>query len=187
MKENKSACDRKEQRNPEDLQVRKAQPEDLPELCDLYEKARQFMRSQGNLEQWNDGHPAWEDLSADIQAGQLYVICSPQGIEASFVFYIGTDPTYGRIEFGSWPNDKVYAPVHKVASLGRRAGMGKAILDWCKKQWPVLRMDTHADNHPMQHLLKREGFVHCGTIYLENGDPRLAYLYDPDADLLDNH
>ncbi len=39
-----------------------------------------------------------------------------------------------------------------------------------------LRIDTHNDNIVMQNLLPKPGFVHCGTIYVEEDDaPRLAY------------
>ena len=27
----------------------------------------------------------------------------------------------------------------------------------------------------MRRMLEKHGFVHCGTIYLQNGDPRVAY------------
>lgn len=156
--------------------IRKAEMKDLPQLCALYEKARQFMRQTGNLYQWNDGHPAWSDLSEDIENGILYCMEVDGSIEASFVFYIGEDPTYLEID-GAWPSAKTYAAVHKVASRGQVPGMGKAILDWCKKAWPILRMDTHEDNKVMQHLLVREGFVYAGVIRLANGDPRLAYQF----------
>jgi len=36
-------------------------------------------------------------------------------------------------------------------------------------------IDTHKDNSVMQSTLKKNGFTHCGRIYLENGDPREAF------------
>ena len=39
-----------------------------------------------------------------------------------------------------------------------------------------LRVDTHGDNRVMRNLLRKLGFVHCGTIYVEEDDfPRLAF------------
>ena len=39
-----------------------------------------------------------------------------------------------------------------------------------------LRIDTHGDNITMQHLVKKLGFVQCGTIYVEEDNyPRLAF------------
>jgi RimJ/RimL family protein N-acetyltransferase len=38
-----------------------------------------------------------------------------------------------------------------------------------------VRIDTHADNKVMQHVLEKRGFRRTGIIYLENGDPRIAF------------
>ena len=38
-----------------------------------------------------------------------------------------------------------------------------------------IKIDTHHDNKVMQHQLEKEGFVRCGIIKLENGEPRIAY------------
>ena len=39
-----------------------------------------------------------------------------------------------------------------------------------------MRIDTHGDNAVMQNLVRKLGFVHCGTIHVEEDDyPRLAY------------
>ena len=38
-----------------------------------------------------------------------------------------------------------------------------------------LRIDTHEGNVVMRKMLEKHSFVHCGTIYLENGDARVAY------------
>ena len=39
-----------------------------------------------------------------------------------------------------------------------------------------IRIDTHGDNKVMQGMLKKLGFTHCGTVYVEeDNDPRLAF------------
>ena len=39
-----------------------------------------------------------------------------------------------------------------------------------------IRIDTHGDNYVMQGCLKKLGFAHCGTVYVEeDDDPRLAF------------
>lgn len=158
------------------MNVRKAQMKDLPVLLDLYEGARQFMHTHGNPNQWNDGHPNACDLIPDIEQGILYVLEEDGEIEASFVYYEGLDPTYAVID-GEWLNAEPYGVGHKVASRGRVRGMGTEMLRYLKAQHKNIRMDTHADNLPMQKLLHREGFVPCGTIYLKNGDPRMAFMH----------
>ena len=49
--------------------------------------------------------------------------------------------------------------------------------DWCLQQGLPLRADTHANNIYMQRALTATGFVRCGTIYTEDGTPRLAYYH----------
>ena len=38
-----------------------------------------------------------------------------------------------------------------------------------------MKIDTHDDNIPMQHLLVKLGFTCCGHTTLQNGDIRLIY------------
>ena len=70
-----------------------------------------------------------------------------------------------------------YAAIHRVASAGKRTGVLAQCLDYCIAKHQNLRIDTHFDNKIMQHLLEKYGFYRCGTIYLENGDPRIAYQF----------
>jgi RimJ/RimL family protein N-acetyltransferase len=48
--------------------------------------------------------------------------------------------------------------------------------DYAKKPGKnSLRIDTHEGNVVMRRMLEKQGFTHCGTIYLANGDKRVAY------------
>lgn len=38
-----------------------------------------------------------------------------------------------------------------------------------------MRIDTHADNHIMQHVIEKAGFQRCGIIFTDDGTPRIAY------------
>ena len=49
------------------------------------------------------------------------------------------------------------------------------IIAWSREREHNLRIDTHRDNHIMQHCIRKAGFQYCGIIYLANGDERLAY------------
>ena len=51
----------------------------------------------------------------------------------------------------------------------------RAIMEFCMERSRHLRVDTHRENHIMQHLLLKFGFRYRGIIYLQNGDERLAY------------
>ena len=92
------------------------------------------------------------------------------------MFSLDPDPTY-RVIDGAWLNNERYAVIHRIASSGEKSGVLAAAVEFCKQYAENIRIDTHEDNAVMQTALKKLGFRHCGTIYLENGDPRLAYQY----------
>ena len=71
-----------------------------------------------------------------------------------------------------------YMVIHRIASDGKSRGILSEALRFGFGKTPSIRIDTHSNNHIMQTLLKQYGFTYCGIIYLENGDPRLAYQAD---------
>lgn len=156
-----------------DLTVKKATASQLSEIEAIYERARSYMRETGNKSQWSGGYPSREVILSDIENGNLYVITG-DGIEAVFAFILGEDPTYEYIE-GEWLDTLPYCAVHRVASAGKTKGMLNAVMNYCFSQCDNIKIDTHEDNRVMQHQLEKYGFSPCGTIYLENGDSRIAY------------
>lgn len=69
-----------------------------------------------------------------------------------------------------------YGVIHRLAGDGSAKGIGTLCLTWAYQQCGHLRIDTHPDNHVMQNLLRKNGFVHCGTVYVvEDTYPRLAF------------
>lgn len=156
-----------------ELTVKKATVSQLSEIESVYERARSYMRDTGNMVQWAGGYPPREVILSDMEKGNLFVIMS-DSVEAVFAFINGDDPTYGYIE-GEWLNTLPYCAVHRVASAGKTKGMLSAIMDYCFTQCSNIKIDTHEDNKVMQHQLEKYGFKSCGTIYLESGDPRIAY------------
>ena len=154
--------------------IRKATPRDLPRIREIYEMARQFMRKNGNHSQWGKGDEPEALIEGDICQGNLYVL-EEADIYAVFAFIIGEDPTYLEIEEGSWKSEEPYAAVHRVASDGTVQGVLGHVMDYCSAQVPHLRIDTHADNKVMQHVLEKYGFVSCGIVHVPDGSPRIAY------------
>ncbi len=156
------------------MKIRKANPEDLPTLEQLYENARERMKRSGNPHQWGDTHPPLENLIRDCEKGDSYVVTEKEEIVGAFAFITGEDPTYKEIE-GAWINDRPYGTIHRSASNGRAKGVMSFIIDYCKDIIPNIRIDTHADNKIMRHILEKQGFTKCGVIYVSDGSPRLAY------------
>jgi len=153
--------------------IRPAVQADLNAIEELYAYARQFMADNGNPTQWKDGYPQRDLLEEDIRLGKLYVAQEQNEICGAFVFVIGEDPTYAYIEDGKWISDAPHGTIHRIAS--RSSGLFTAALGFCRSQCSHIRVDTHADNKPMQHLAQKHGFSRRGIIYVADGTPRIAY------------
>ena len=154
-------------------QIRKANAEDLERILEIYAYARQFMAKTGNPNQWKNNHPPREVLEADIPAGNLYVV-EDEVVHGVFAYFTEPDPTYAYIEDGQWLDDSPYGTIHRIAGDGS-GGIFGAVLRYVSNRNPHVRIDTHEDNKVMQHVLQKNGFQRCGTIYLANGEPRIAF------------
>lgn len=155
---------------------RHAEKTDLPVIFEIYARARKFMAENGNTVQWQNNRPSKEQIEKDIEENNLYVYENDGAIQGVFAFIPGMDPTYHFID-GAWKDDSPYAAIHRVASAGKEKGVFTKIADYCKSQISHLRIDTHELNLPMQGAVEKNGFQKCGTIYLEDGSPRIAYEY----------
>ena len=158
------------------MEIRQATVQDLPVMMDLFEGARRFMVSQGNPNQWTGGYPSEEMVLSDIESGHAYVCEQGNVVVGTFVYIIGKDPTYAVIYEGSWPDEKPYGVIHRLAGKAGCHGVAVACIDWGLRQCPVMRIDTHANNMVMRNLLLKYGFSYCGIIHLEQGrGERLAF------------
>ena len=162
------------------MTVRKSTMQDLERIMEIYAFARQFMADHGNPNQWGPTNwPPESLIRRDLAAGNSYVCLNDRGkVVGTFFFIQGADiePTYRDIKDGAWLDDSSYGVVHRIAADGSEKGTGTFCLNWAYSQCGHLRIDTHGDNLVMQRLVKKLGFVHCGTIYVEEDDnPRLAY------------
>lgn len=160
--------------------IRKTTTEDIDAVMQIYERAVVFMRESGNPHQWNRGYPGRAMIEMDIREGVSRVVEEDERIEAVFSYIEGEDPTYQNIEQGAWRAAGSYGTVHRLASAGKAHGIAENCFSWCAGQACAhgcvsLRADTHADNRIMQHLLKKNGFLYCGVIYVADGSARLAY------------
>ena len=149
---------------------------DLDALIAIFAHARAQMAADGNPTQWGDSYPSREQLEEDIQRDVSYIVEHNGQPCATFVFIIGDDPTYQYIEDGQWLDDaQPYGTIHRIASNGEQRDIFRLVLNWCTAQCSNIRIDTHRDNQRMIHLIKREGFTHCGIIYTRDHSPRIAY------------
>lgn len=155
-------------------QIRNAKMEELSKIEKVYAYARSFMARNGNPSQWGTTHPLTSQLQEDIRLGNLYVVENESGIHGVFAFILGDDPTYAYIEDGAWHWSEPYGTIHRVASDGS-GGIFSAVLEYCRGRISYLRIDTHQDNKPMQHVIEKHSFKRCGIIYVADGSLRIAY------------
>lgn len=167
--------------------IRDALITDVERLMEIFQSARRIMRESGNLNQWSDTYPDIETLCHDIKEGTCKVLCDDNGnIAATMAFIQGPDHTYSLIDDGQWLNDEPYYVIHRIAASASGRNSARVLLDWAFERLKELsdkvgspysiRIDTHEDNVIMHHILEKYGFRRCGIIYLDNGDPRTAYI-----------
>lgn len=164
--------------------IREARPSDMADIMTVMDAAKQIMRQSGNMHQWVDGYPSEAVIKADMEVGGAFVIEDDAQIVGYFAFLSSPEPTYDRIYAGEWLDDVLpYHVVHRIASYPQVHGIFSSIIDFCFSKDANIRIDTHRDNHIMQHNMAKHGFAYCGIIYLASGDERLAYqkITAPDA------
>lgn len=134
------------------------------------------MIENGNLTQWGHSYPTRDLIENDILNGNCHVLCD-EFIHGVFALFKTPEPTYEYIENGKWLNDQEYVTIHRIASDGTRHDIFKYAVEYCKGISDNIRIDTHKDNLIMQKVIERNQFIRCGTIYVRNGSPRMAYQW----------
>lgn len=158
------------------MRIRQTNADDIECVLRIFDSGRRIMRSSGNYSQWPAGYPGRENVLKDIGRTESYVIEEGGRIVATFVLQMGAEPTYGEIFGGEWSCGSDYGTIHRIAKAADApSGIFDACLAFCLEKIGYIRIDTHEDNVIMEKLLRKNGFVKCGTIYLGDGSPRLAF------------
>ena len=156
--------------------IREAKPTDMDAIMQVMDSAKKIMRQSGNMRQWGDGYPSEAVISADIEKNGGFVIEEANTVVGYFAFLPSPEPTYLKIYDGNWLDEvKPYHVIHRIASYPDVHGIFSSIMDFSFAHDNNIRIDTHRDNHIMQHNIEKYGFTYCGIIYLANGDERLAF------------
>lgn len=163
------------------MRIELATLSDVDRMNEISEAAKVAMRESG-IDQWQDGYPNRACWQADVEDGFAHVVRDDAGnVVGAFSFVADAEtcdpePSYGEID-GAWllPDAK-YAAIHRVCVAPEAKGLGIAGMMFdhsCEKARELglssVRIDTHADNAPMQRALSKAGFTLCGTIVLVDG------------------
>ena len=162
------------------LQIRPSSPNDIDKIMSMFDNSRRLMRASGNVNQWINGYPSRELIYNDIHNGHSFIVSDEDNIVGTFAFIIGRDPTYEHIDGIGWDDDThPYGTIHRMAKAADGHGIFASSINWCRSQITSLRIDTHADNAEMKHLIAKHGFAYKGIIHIADGSPRLAYQMLP--------
>lgn len=150
----------------------------------IFDEARATIALLG-IDQWQNGYPNRAVILADIERSQSHCVIVDGDICGTFALICDGEPTYDKIFDGEWLTGNSrdhYFAIHRVtiSVKCRGKGISTAIIDYCSERAreanrSSLRVDTHKGNIVMRKMLEKHGFSHCGTIYLESGDERVAY------------
>lgn len=161
------------------IHIRKATPNDLADMQRIYCVARQEMKVSGNPSQWGDDWPPPFLIESYTKKDGFVVVDGGKVVAVFSLTKNADDLSYKTID-GKWLNDLAYGAIHTLASDGTAKGITKLVLDFCLTECGNIKVDTHANNAKMLHILKKENFTYCGKINIVSNEykgdlERLAY------------
>lgn len=163
---------------PHGLTLAQAQPHHIPQIMQTIEAARKIMRRYNNFNQWTSVYPAHEDIAEDVAGGRGVVCLDKHNTVVGYMaLYFTPQDNYANIS-GNWLDDTVpYATIHRLAVRVARHGIGKILAQCAMSCNMSVRVDTHEVNTAMRTLLTNLGYQECGTVWVEDGTPRIAYQW----------
>lgn len=167
--------------------VRQGECADLPAIMGIIADARAFLGQQG-IDQWQGTYPDEAAVQQDIQAGTNRVLVVDGAVAGTASLMPGPDPFYARIDGAGWVGERDYMMIHRFAVSAKIRGhhlsqyfLSNLFSEAYRRGVRDLRIDTHAKNVIMQHVVASNGFVYRGVVYLDEPVPeRNAYqlLFD---------
>lgn len=153
--------------------LRPADMKETEKAMALIDEAKAFLRTQG-IDQWQAGYPDMKIISEDLSYGRGYFIVDGSKTAAYLCIDFAGEASYENLQ-GNWKSDLPYAVVHRMAISEAYRGHGIASIAFrlieklcIQKAVYSIRVDTDEDNVIMRHILSKNGFDYCGTIWFDN-------------------
>ncbi len=157
------------------MELRIANKDETAIAMEMIAMAKAHLREQG-IDQWQNGYPDNNTIDRDIQHGKGYFVVSGHKILGYLCIDFNGEPAYDTLK-GEWHSNEPYVVVHRMAFNDNARGKGIsdkvfALVEELSRKQGVsnFRVDTDADNHKMQHILRKNGFTYCGTIWFDNSE-----------------
>ncbi len=170
---------------------RAAVREDFDRVQNLLDEGHETFALLG-IDEGRKKYPSARRLMHSIKNGTTQVVEDAHGhMIAVFAVSFSPDKNYDSTLDGAWLTDthaqpQPYAEIHwiAVACEARRRGVGMFILETAdriasKGGRSSIRADVYPQNIPIQKMLEKHGYTHCGTITMKDvfgrKKTRLAY------------
>ncbi len=180
------------------ITLRAAASDELNEAMAIINAAKRHLKAQG-IDQWQTGYPDEACIRGDIAVQKGYFIverregsakggeeegavegAEGKGVREEILGYLCIDfdgePAYEGLK-GAWHTQSAYVVIHRMAfsELARGRGLSARVFplveDMSRRRGVhACRVDTDADNGKMLHILQKNGFAHCGTIWFDNSE-----------------
>ena len=169
------------------MHIEKAEMKDLDRVVEILRDGRNQLAESG-IDQWQGDYPNVEHIQEDIEHCFAYLVHSDDHeTVGAFAIVAAPDHSYDELD-GKWLVDTDnYLVIHRVAIHSDHAGNGYAsglftsVIDYVKENpngVKSLRIDTHEDNKPMQHLIEKYGFTRVGTLHGVYRPEETSYVYE---------
>ena len=183
-------ADQKSTREPRlaDCDMRPATVDDVPAIVATLEAGRALLAADG-IDQWQDGAGPDVDLvTSDVARGWGRVFLIGGQVAATAALIDEPEPAYDQVLEGAWQTRgdaaAPYATIHRVAVAPAFRGMhvaqrfyARLIEEARARGFAEIRVDTHADNVRMQHVIASAGFTRACTVLIGNNPKDLRWAY----------
>ena len=171
------------------LTLKPAASGDADAIFSIICQGQKHLKDQG-IDQWQNGYPDKARIEQDICEQIGYLITDGSDILGYLCIVESGEPAYDQID-GAWLTKYLsadcqnachtqlipgYAVIHRIvlSDNARGKGLSGSVFaradDFCRtRKIPALRIDTHTDNHKMQHVLSKSGFTFCGIVEYTSG------------------
>ncbi len=155
------------------IEFRRANPEDLDEICGMVQAAVAHMIEQ-NILQWDELYPTREDFAADIAKGQLTAGFVDGRLAVVYVLNRECDAEYAD---GDWKyRDEPFFVVHRLCvnpAFQRMGIAGSALrhIEGILKAMGIreIRLDVFEKNPFALGLYEKSGFWRTGEVHWRKG------------------
>lgn len=137
--------------------------------------AKAHLKAQG-VDQWQKGYPDEACIEGDIAAKKAYFIVEEEAVLGYVCVDFDGEPAYNELK-GTWNTPEEYVVLHRMAFTDNARGKGISSVVFrlvealsIERGVHACRVDTDGGNAKMKHILKKNGFLYCGTIWFDNSE-----------------